>query len=148
MNRFYRVATATLIGHDAIIDKLIGDEVMALFIPGFCGPDYARRAVEAAHDLLRAMGYGTASGPWLPIRGAVHAGSAYVGNVGGEGIVDFTALGDVINTASGMQAHAAEGQFLLGEAVYEAASGELERRTLMLHGKEFSVAVRVLDGRT
>jgi adenylate cyclase len=43
LNRFYKAATETLIRHDAIIDKLIGDEVMALFIPGFCGPNYSTR---------------------------------------------------------------------------------------------------------
>ena len=37
MNRFYQTATEVLIRHDAIIDKLVGDEVMALFIPGICG---------------------------------------------------------------------------------------------------------------
>ena len=47
LNRFYKAATETLIRHDAIIDKLIGDAVMALFIPGFCGPNYTRRAAEA-----------------------------------------------------------------------------------------------------
>ena len=46
MNRFYRVATEVLVRHDAIVDKLIGDEVMALFIPGICGKDYKRLAAK------------------------------------------------------------------------------------------------------
>ena len=40
LNRFYRTATHVLIAHDAIIDKIIGDEVMALFVQGFAGKDY------------------------------------------------------------------------------------------------------------
>ena len=48
LNQFYSTATEVLIAHDAIIDKLIGDEVMALFLPGLAGPDYRRRAVLAA----------------------------------------------------------------------------------------------------
>src|SRR4051812_40439770 len=44
LNRFYAVATDTLLRHDAVIDKLIGDEVMAFFIPGVSGPDYRKRA--------------------------------------------------------------------------------------------------------
>ena len=40
LNRFYRVATDTLVGHDAVIDKLIGDEVMAFFVRGVSGPEY------------------------------------------------------------------------------------------------------------
>lgn len=39
LNQFYNSATEVLVSHDAIIDKLIGDEVMALFIPGICGPN-------------------------------------------------------------------------------------------------------------
>jgi adenylate cyclase len=39
LNRFYAVATETLIRHDAVIDKLIGDEVMAFFVRGISGPE-------------------------------------------------------------------------------------------------------------
>ena len=58
LNRFYHAATEALTQHDAIVDKLIGDEVMALFIPGVCGPEYRRHAAEAALALLHAVGYG------------------------------------------------------------------------------------------
>ena len=53
-------------------------------------------------ELLHAVGYGTAEGPWLKLGAAVNAGVAYVGNVG-EGVVDFTALGDTVNVAARMQ---------------------------------------------
>ncbi len=147
LNRFYHAASETLIRYDAIIDKLIGDEVMALFIPGFCGPEYRRRAAEASVALLKALGYGQSAGPWLPIGCAVNAGVAYVGNVGGEGTVDFTALGDVVNTAARMQSNAAVGEVVLSEPVYAAVADQFpdaESRTLTLRGKEAPVAVRVL----
>jgi adenylate cyclase len=48
LKRFYHAATETLIRRDAMVDKLIGDDVMALFIPGVCGSEYGRRAAEAA----------------------------------------------------------------------------------------------------
>jgi adenylate cyclase len=82
VNRFYGAATEALIRCDAIIDKLIGDEVMAVFIPGICGPEYHRRAIEAALALLRAVGYGPSGPPWLEIGGAVHSGITYVGKRG------------------------------------------------------------------
>ncbi|MGD0076064.1 MAG: adenylate/guanylate cyclase domain-containing protein [Candidatus Binataceae bacterium] len=148
LNRFYRTATETLIRYDAIIDKLIGDEVMALFIPGICGPDYRRRAAKASVALLKALGYSQFTKPWLPLGSAVNSGVAYVGNVGGEGTVDFTALGDVVNTASRMQSNATIGEVLLSEQVYAAAADEFpdaESRTLNLRGKEAPVAVRVLS---
>jgi len=147
LNRFYHVATETLIRHDAIIDKLIGDEVMALFIPGFCGADFRRKAAEASVALLRAVGYGGSGEPWLPLGVGVNSGVAYVGNVGGAGTVDFTALGDVINTAARMQSSAAVGEVLMSEAVYAEAAKEFpdaEIRMLELRGKEAASRVRVL----
>src|ERR1700731_4746663 len=56
LNRFYLAATRALLRHDAVIDKLIGDEVMAFFVRGISGPHYRRRAVEAGLELLRAVG--------------------------------------------------------------------------------------------
>jgi adenylate cyclase len=149
INRFYAAATETLIRHDAIIDKLIGDEVMALFIPGSCGPNYTRRAADAAIALLKAVGYGGAEAPWMPIGAAVNSGISFVGNVGSEGVVDFTALGDTVNTASRMAASAGAGEVLLSEDVFRTVSSEVpeaERRTLNLRGKEAPFSVRVLRG--
>jgi adenylate cyclase len=146
-NRFYRAATEVLIRQDAIIDKLMGDEVMALFIPGICGPEYRRRAAQAALALLQAVGYGQSAGPWMPIGVAVNSGLAYVGNVGSKGVVDFTALGDAVNTAARLASNARAGEILLSEPVYAGVAEQLpnlELRHLTLRGKEAPVAVRVL----
>lgn len=147
LNRFYGAATEVLIRRDAIIDKLMGDAVMALFIPGICGSDYCGQAARAALALLGAVGYGPSSEPWMPIGVAVDSGLAYVGNVGSEGVVDFTALGDPVNTAARLASSAAAGEVLLGESVYAAVAESFpgaERRSLALRGKEAPVAVRVL----
>ena len=141
LNRFYATATDVLVRRDAIVDKLIGDEVMALFVPGFAGQDYLRQAAEAAADLLRAVGYGSDSQPWLDIGVGVNAGVAYVGNVG-EKVMDFTALGDTVNVAARLQSRADSGELILAEEVH-AACGDLfphgERRTLALKGRDVPV---------
>lgn len=139
LNRFYSVATETLVRHDAVIDKLIGDEVMAFFVPGVSGPAYRSRAAEAGLDLLRAVGYGTPEGPWLALGVAVNAGLAYVGNVGST-VVDFTALGDCVNVAARMQEHAAAGEVLVGAGVVP----EAPTRSLRLRDVEQPVEVAVL----
>jgi adenylate cyclase len=145
LDRFYRDATEILIRHDTIIDKLIGDAVMALFIPGICGPAYRRRAAEAAIALLRTVAYGWSGGSQLPVGAAVSSGLTYVGNVGAEGIVDFTALGDTVNTAARLSSCAAAGEVLMSEAVYADIAGQfpnLEQRTLRVRGKGAPFAAR------
>lgn len=146
LNHFYGVATKVLIAHDAIVDKLIGDEVMGLFIPGLCGADYRTAAVRAAEGLILAM-EDPSGRAWLPVGAAVHAGVAFVGKVGSGGVSDFTALGDTVNTAARLQAEAADGEIVLSEPVYDAVRQwhpDLPLRQLTIRGREQPLAVRVL----
>jgi adenylate cyclase len=145
LNRFYATATEVLLRHDALIDKLIGDEAMALFIPGVTGPDYRREAVSAAVDLLHAVGYGSAEGPWLAVGIGLNAGPAYVGNVG-TAVVDFTALGDPINVAARLQAVAAGGQLVVADDLHAdlpALLPDAVRDTVEVRGREAPVPVLI-----
>jgi adenylate cyclase len=147
LNRFYGAATEVLLRHDGLIDKLIGDEAMALFIPGVAGPDYRRKSFLAAGQLLRAVGYGSPSGPWLTLGVGLNAGIAYVGNVG-SAVVDFTALGDAVNVAARLQGSAGGGQLVVAEDLLddldERAPGA-ERRAIEARGRGEPVAALVLD---
>ncbi|HKY60877.1 MAG TPA: adenylate/guanylate cyclase domain-containing protein [Gemmatimonadota bacterium] len=150
MNRFYKAATDVLIRTDAVIDKLVGDEVIGLYLPLFTGPNHARPAVLAAQELLQVTGYGEQEGPWLPIGIGVHTGVAFVGTVSGaEGTVDdITALGDNVNVTARLASVAAPGEALISEAAYAAGSvdlGELERRRLELRGRSGPTLARVLQ---
>lgn len=147
MNRFYRTATEVLIRHDATIDKLIGDEVMAFFVPGLSGPHFKDAALGAGQMLLRALGYGSADGPWLSVGIGIDSGIAFVGNVGTAGYVDFTALGDPVNTAAHIQEAAAPGELLLSETVYATVADRYPNcpaRDIALKGAARSLRVRSL----
>ena len=61
MARFYGAAAAVVDRRDGIVDKFVGDEVVALFIPGFAGPDHADAAIAAAVNSLRRPDTGTES---------------------------------------------------------------------------------------
>ncbi len=138
LNRFYAAATEVILRHDGLIDKLIGDEAMALFIPGVAGPDYRRKALAAATELLQVVGYGSEAGAWLPVGVGLNAGHAYVGNVG-SAVVDFTALGDAVNVAARLQGDAQAGQLLVAEDLLDDV-GELlphaERCAVQAKGRE------------
>ena len=149
MNRFYEAAINVLVRADAFIDKLVGDEVTALFIPGFAGKDHAQKAVEAGQNLLRVTGYGDVNGPWVPVGVGVHTGIAWVGSiVGASGAgADFTALGDNVNIAARLASKAGAGEVLISDSTYAASGldlGELEQRQLELKGKSEPIGVRVV----
>ena len=149
MKRFYVVATEVLVKTDALIDKLVGDEVIGLFIPGYAGPEHARQAVQAAQELLHVTGHRDPGGAWLPVGVGVHTGVAYLGAMeGSRGTgADITALGDNVNITARLSSHAAPGEILISDATYAAAKldlGHLEQRQLELKGKSELVNVRVL----
>lgn len=148
INRFYKATTDVLVESYAVIDKLIGDEVAAGYVPGLAGPDYTARAVEAAQELLRSTGHADPEGPWVPVGVGVHSGLAYIGTVGSpEGMTDITVLGDAANTASRLASQAGPGEVIVSEEAASLANlevGTLERRVLELKGKTEPVTVSVL----
>lgn len=147
MNRFYLEANDVLIKTDALIDKLVGDEVIGLYLPAFSGPDHALKAIQAAHELVHATGHGSGK-TWLPIGVGVHTGKAYVGAVGTkDGFYDFTALGDAVNITARLASAAGPGEILVSSETFKAAKLDLEnleKRRLKLKGKSKPVEVRVI----
>lgn len=125
IDRFFRVPSDVLVHSDGLIEKLIGDEVAGLYISGFAGPQYTRRAVQAARQLLEATGHGSTAGPWVPVGVGVHHGKAFVGAVGSkDGIVDFTALGDAVNaTARRVESAMTSRERVLKAVSFQARTG-------------------------
>jgi adenylate cyclase len=147
--RFYAAATDVLVDANAVIDKLVGDEVMALFVPYFIPPESCvPKMVEAAERLLHAVGYGTAGGPWCPLGIGLDAGRAFVGNIGSGEVKDYTAIGDVVNTASRLQRQAAAGEIVMSKSVYDIARErfpDARHEQMTLKGKAEPVEAWVVD---
>ena len=148
VDRFYRVATETLVRADGFIEKLAGDEVTAGFFPGFAGEGYVAKAVAGARQLLEATGHSDSAGPWVPIGVGVHSGKAFARYVGGEsGTTAYAILGDDVNVAARITAWAAAGEILVSETATAAAGlspDDFEARSLDLKGKSEPIQVRVL----
>jgi adenylate cyclase len=148
ISRFYKVSTDVMVNSDAMIDKLIGDEVTGLYTPGLAGLDHARVAIEAAKLLLTVTGHSDKEGPWVPVGAGVHTGRAFVGAVGSEqGLTDITTLGDAPNTAARLASAAGIGEVVVSEDAANAADLDisgLESRNLELKGKSKPVAVHVI----
>lgn len=145
LRRFHTAASNIVIDTDGLVDRLVGDEIIGLYLPNR-GPDHAHRALHAAFDLLEATGHRSRGGPWLPVGAAVHTGIAYVGAVGLGHARDFTALGDAVNVAARLASAAGAGEVLVSEDAYAHAGvdlGQLEMRRLTLKGKSEPIDVRV-----
>ena len=116
LTRYFDVARDVVERHGGIVEKFIGDAVMVLWGAPVAHEDDAERAVRAALELVDVV---RGLGPGLEARGAVLTGEAAVtlGAIG-QGMV----AGDIVNTASRLQAAAAPGTVLVNEATQRAAS--------------------------
>ena len=145
LRRFYAHAEKTFFP-EALIDKLIGDEVMALYLPillerGEYDVGHRRHLaslmVEHARELLERVGYGSGGPPEFEVGIGIDFGEAFIGNIGDTAVHDFTAIGDVVNTAARLQGQAAGGEVVLSARTVElldAPVGDAEQ--LQIKGKQ------------
>jgi adenylate cyclase len=148
MGRFFDTATASLVRHDAYVDKFVGDEIIGIFVPAMATESHAAHAVEAAFDLLRETGHTSAGGPWVSVGVGVNTGIAYVGSVGEGPDSDLTAMGDSVNTTARLATAAAQGEILVTTAAAASAGISivgLESRSLSLKGKAEPTNVLVFE---
>ncbi len=150
LNRYYTVASDVVFANGGLVDKFVGDELVAAF-PPFLGANHVERAIEAARALLRETGHEDPAGPWVPVGAGVHTGRLWFGTVGAGSFVEITVLGDVVNTTARIAAAAEAGEILVSAEAANAAGldGALDRRSLELKGKELPtevVSVRVGAG--
>jgi len=153
LDRFYRLASDSVVAHDGIVDKVVGDEVIGLFFGGVSGPHHAAAAVTAAIDLAeRAAQASTTLSVSIPVGTAVHTGEAFVGATGpGTTVDDFTALGDAVNITARLASAAGAGEVIVSVAAAEAAgmaTEHLERRTVEIRGRQEPIEVIVLPAGT
>jgi adenylate cyclase len=107
LNRYFNVATDVIFKYGGTVDKFIGDAVMAFFNAPLPVKDHPMKAVEAAIELQRRMRELNRElrkkGEELHIGIGVSTGEAVIGNVGSRHFLDYTAIGDTVNTASRIQ---------------------------------------------
>jgi adenylate cyclase len=148
VGRFYRKTADVITRRDGFVEKLAGDEVTGVFVPGFAGPTHAKKAIDAAYRLIEEAGSGAPDESGVPIGVGVHTGTVYVGVVGGhDQPIQYAVLGDTANVAARITAEAGLGEALVSEAALAAArmdAADLDLRVLELKGKSEPVRVRVL----
>jgi adenylate cyclase len=148
IQRFYKETSKVLIEHNAMVNRLMGDQVIALFVPRFAGKDHAKVAVHAAQELLKVTGHGDSNDPWVPVGVGIHTGTAYVGAVGtADGVTEIAVLGSAANMCARLSSNASAGEILISEESVRSGNLDVERletRLLTLKGLSQPVSVRVM----
>ena len=140
MNKMFESCIETLLQHDAIVDKLMGDAVMAVFGAPIIRPDHSQQAVAAAVAIQRRTSE-LFPADWEGgcVRIGLNAGTAYMGRMGSGDVKDYTAVGDTVNVAQRLQSEAEPGEILISESFYKSVREsypDLKRRVLQVKGRD------------
>jgi adenylate cyclase len=138
VDEFLRLASTTFTSHGGLIDKYIGDAVMALFNVPIKRAEHAAAAVAASAKLQELLPELSARlGVPLSASFGIASGFARVGRLGSDDLKDYTAIGDAVNRAARLQAQAGPTEILVSQEVYrEVASAYpgVPAETLALKG--------------
>jgi class 3 adenylate cyclase len=121
LNELFGIATQVVQHRGGMVDKFIGDSVMAVWGAPRGAPDDPLRAVQAAADLRRWLDTGNRRwrqrwGVEVHLAMGLHTGQAVAGNVGSEKRMEYTVIGDAVNIAARVERLAKGGQILVSEA--------------------------------
>jgi PAS domain S-box-containing protein len=147
LNRYLSLAAEAILHEEGTIDKFIGDAVMAWFNAPVAQVDHALRAVRAAlaiRDSVPGLHAGLDPSFRLGYGVGIHTGEAILGLVGTARHINYTAIGDSVNTAKRLQENAAPGQILISRSTADRLQGAMAIRlvpAMELEGKERPVEV-------
>ncbi|MCX5786683.1 MAG: adenylate/guanylate cyclase domain-containing protein [Elusimicrobia bacterium] len=127
LNEYFTAVTRPITDNQGVINKFMGDAVMAIFSPVFGVTDHAEAALRAALGMKDALRRFNATGDHEPVSFGVgmHTGGLIAGNVGTENRLEYTVLGDTVNVASRVEGQTK--QFLTEILVSEALLQEVDR---------------------
>ena len=129
VNRYLSVAAEAILAEEGVLDKFMGDAVMALYNALVPQPDHALRAIRTAFALRENLDRHDIE-PRLHFGFGVNTGDVVVGNVGSQALMHYTAVGDAVNVAQRLQEQAGEQQILLSRATYDQVKDFVDVRPL------------------
>lgn len=154
LNSYLTLVADAVAKNGGTLDKFIGDAAMAVFNSPVDMEDYVFRAVCTAWDILTNAAmldekYQKKYGKQVTFGIGVHCGEAVIGNIGCDSRMDYTAIGDTVNTASRLEGIAGPAQILISSEVGNRLEGRV--RTVFagefaLKGKKDMVSVYAVEG--
>lgn len=155
LNRYLDLTSRCIMKNGGTLDKFVGDATMAIFNAPLPQEDYIYKAVKTACDMVEGSKELSEQlqkqfGRTVQFGVGVHCGQAVVGNIGAKIRMDYTAIGDTVNTAARLEANAPGGQILISRAVADALQGRIEVTslgdTIKLKGKSAGFEILRVDG--
>ena len=154
LNRYLALIADCILKNGGTLDKFVGDAAMAFWGAPLPQEDYIMRAVKAAADMVK--GSQALSEELLAQFGrtvsfgiGVHVGDAVVGNIGSPQRMDYTAIGDTVNTSARLEANAPGGTIYVSRAVADALEGRIRVTSLgdsiKLKGKATGFEVLIME---
>lgn len=143
LNEYLDLTSRAIFKNEGTLDKFIGDATMAVFNAPVDLEDYVYKAVCAAADMVKEARelekkLEERFGSSVQFGIGINCGPAIVGNIGSERRMDYTAIGDTVNTAARLESTAGRGEILISQAVYEVVKDRIEAEPvgeLSLKGK-------------
>jgi adenylate cyclase len=149
LSEYFSVMVEVVFRHNGTLDKFIGDAIMAQWGAPIAGTDDAGSAMAAALEMMRELD--TLNAKWraqgrpaLQIGVGLNYGESFAGYIGSERRLEYTVIGDAVNTASRLCAAAEGGEILLSGEMRAALSAPppmVERGTMELRGKSQPIPV-------
>jgi adenylate cyclase len=157
LNEYFTRMVAIVFKHQGTLDKFVGDMVMALFGAPLDDPDHADHAVEAALEMIDALGelnarWKTEGRAELDIGIGVNTGPMIAGNIGSDAIMSYTVIGDAVNLGSRLESLNKQygTRIIISDATRERLSRSYQLRPLgdvVVKGKTQPVAIFEVVGR-
>ena len=155
LNRYLSLTTACIMKNHGTLDKFVGDCTMAIWNAPVAQDDYVMKACQAALDMVegsKALSQELLDkfGRTVSFGIGVHCGSAVVGNIGAEMRMDFTAIGDTVNTSARLEANAPAGKIYISRDVVDYLGDRIKVTSLgdgiALKGKSHKLEIFLLEG--
>ncbi|MDD3251959.1 MAG: adenylate/guanylate cyclase domain-containing protein [Lachnospiraceae bacterium] len=155
LNEYLTLTSSCIMKHGGTLDKFIGDATMAFWGAPLPQEDPVMNAVLTALDMVEgskvlAEKLQKEFGRSVSFGIGIHTGPAVVGNIGAANRMDYTAIGDTVNTASRLESNAPAGTIYISRAVADALGERIKTRPLdipiRLKGKKEGFEILILEG--
>ncbi len=152
LNRYLAAAAEAVLDEDGTVDKFLGDAIMAWYNAPLPQPDHTLRAVRTALAIragVERLHQELPPEAHLSFGVGIHFGEAVLGWIGSEKRLEFTAIGDSINTTKRIQENSGKNQILLSREAYERVKDDIDARPfapIIARGKTMPLEVYELMG--